>query len=214
MKNVLIIGAGRYGRYSAKQLHDLGHQVMIVDRNEEKINEVLSYVTTAEIGDSCNEVFLKSLGISDYDFCLVAIGDDFVSSLETTFLLFELGAKQIIARANNENQEKLLLRSGANHVVFPERELGIWTATRFSTDSIFNYFSLGEEYGIFEMNTPAKWDGKSIREIDIRHKYGITILAKKDVEFDFKIGVDTVLKKDEKLLVIGKNEHIQHIAMG
>ena len=214
MKNVLIIGAGRYGRYSAKQLHDLGHQVMIVDCNEEKINEVLSYVTTAEIGDGCNEVFLRSLGISDYDFCLVAIGDDFVSSLETTFLLYELGAKQIIARANNENQEKLLLRSGANHVVFPERELGIWTAIRFSTDSIFNYFSLGEEYGIFEMNTPVKWDGKTIREIDIRNKYGITILAKKAIDFDFEIGVDTVLKKDEKLLVIGKNEHVQHIAMG
>ena len=213
MKNVLIIGAGRFGRYSAKQLHDLGHQVMIVDRNEEKINEVLSYVTTAEIGDSCNEVFLKSLGINDYDFCLVAIGDDFVSSLETTFLLYELGAKQIIARANNENQEKLLLRSGANHVVFPERQLGRWTAIRFSTDSIINYFSLGDEYGIFEMSAPIGWDGKTIREIDIRRKYGITILAIKGADYDFEIGTDTLLKKGEKLLVLGKPEQVQHIAL-
>lgn len=213
MKNVLIIGAGRFGRYSAKQLHDLGHQVMIVDRNEEKINEVLSYVTTAEIGDSCNEVFLKSLGIKDYDFCLVAIGDDFISSLETTFLLYELGAKQIIARANNENQEKLLLRSGANHVVFPERQLGRWTAIRFSTDSILNYFSLGDDYGIFEMRTPEKWDGKTIRESDIRKKYGITILAIKGADYDFEIGIDTVLKKGQTLLVLGKTETVQHIAL-
>ena len=213
MKNVLIIGAGRFGRYSAKQLHDLGHQVMIVDRNEEKINEVLSYVTTAEIGDSCNEVFLKSLGINDYDFCLVAIGDNFISSLETTFLLYELGAKQIIARANNENQEKLLLRSGANHVVFPERQLGRWTAIRFSTDSILNYFSLGDDYGIFEMRTPEKWDGKTIRESDIRKKYGITILAIKGADYDFEIGIDTILKKEETLLVLGKTETVQHIAL-
>lgn len=213
MKNVLIIGAGRFGRYSAKQLHDLGHQVMIVDRNEEKINEVLSYVTTAEIGDSCNEVFLKSLGINDYDFCLVAIGDDFVSSLETTFLLYELGARQIIARANNENQEKLLLRSGANHVVFPERQLGRWTAIRFSTDSILNYFSLGDDYGIFEMRTPEKWDGKTIRENDIRKKYGITILAIKGADYVFEIGIDTVLKKGQTLLVLGKTETVQHIAL-
>ena len=211
MKNVLIIGAGRFGRYSAKQLHDLGHQVMIVDKNEARINEVLEYVTSAEIGDSTDATFLKSIGINDYDFCIVAIGDDFLSSLETTFLLYELGAKLIIARANNENQEKLLLRNGANNVVFPERELGSWTAIRYSTDNIFNYFSIGDNYGIFEISVPSKWDGKKINEIDIRKKYGITILAIKEEDYVFNLAADTILRKDEKLLVLGKMAQIQSI---
>lgn len=209
MKNILIVGAGRFGRYSAKQLHSLGHQVMMVDRNETRINEVLEYVTTAEIGDSTDEMFLKSVGINDYDFCIVAIGDDFLSSLETTFLLYELGAKQIIARANNENQEKLLLRNGASHVVFPEKELGVWTATRFSTDSILNYFSSGDDYGIFELLVPEKWDNKTINEINIRKKYGFTILAKKNDSLDFEVGVDTTLHTNEILMVLGKMTQIQ-----
>lgn len=209
MKNVLIIGAGRFGRYSAKQLHDLGHQVMIVDSNESKINEVLEYVTSAEIGDSTDEAFLKSLGINDYDFCIVAIGDDFLASLETTFSLYQLGAKTIIARATNEQQEKFLLRNGATSVVFPERELGVWTAIRYSTDNLLNYFSVGDDYGIFELVVPEKWSMKKISEIDIRKKYGITVLAKKEGTLNYNVTVDTVLHSGETLLVLGKMAEIQ-----
>lgn len=209
MKNVLIIGAGRFGRYSAKQLHDLGHQVMIVDSNESKINEVLEYVTSAEIGDSTDEAFLKSLGVTDYDFCIVAIGDDFLASLETTFSLYQLGAKTIIARATNEQQEKFLLRNGATSVVFPERELGVWTAIRYSTDNLLNYFSVGDDYGIFELVVPEKWSMKKISEIDIRKKYGITVLAKKEGTLNYNVTVDTVLHSGETLLVLGKMAEIQ-----
>lgn len=209
MKNVLVIGAGRFGRYSAKQLHDLGHQVMIVDQNESKINEVLEYVTSAEIGDSTDEAFLKSLGVTDYDFCIVAIGDDFLASLETTFSLYQLGAKTIIARATNEQQEKFLLRNGATSVVFPERELGVWTAIRYSTDNLLNYFSVGDDYGIFELVVPEKWSMKKISEIDIRKKYGITVLAKKEGTLNYNVTVDTVLHSGETLLVLGKMAEIQ-----
>ena len=209
MKNVLVIGAGRFGRYSAKQLHDLGHQVMIIDRDESKINEVLEYVTSAEIGDSTDEAFLKSLGVTDYDFCIVAIGDDFLASLETTFSLYQLGAKTIIARATNEQQEKFLLRNGATSVVFPEKELGVWTAIRYSTDNLLNYFSLGDDYGIFELVVPEKWSMKKISEIDIRKKYGITVLAKKEGTLNYNVTVDTVLHSGETLLVLGKMAEIQ-----
>lgn len=211
MKNVLVIGAGRFGRYCAKKLHDLGHQVMMVDRDENRINEVLSYVSLAEIGDSTDPVFLQSLGINDYDLCIVTIGDDFLSSLETTFQLFELGANRIIARANNEHQEKLLLRNGANHVVFPERELGIWTAIRYSTDDILNYFAFDDEYGIFEIDAPEKWNGKRIDELDVRKKYGITILARKEKTLDFNIDTNTVIHSYDTLLVLGKMDRIQHM---
>ena len=99
MKNVLIIGAGRFGRYTAIKLNELGHQIMAIDKNEDRINRILPYVTDAQIGDSTDDTFLRTIGIPDYDLCIVAIGDDFLSSLETTSLLEELGAKKIIARA-------------------------------------------------------------------------------------------------------------------
>ena len=162
MKNVLVIGAGRFGRYTCEKLHELGHQVMLVDKNEERINKALEYVTSAEIGDSTDRAFMESLGIQDYDLCIVAIGDDFLSSLETTFLLEELGAKKTVSRATSGSQEKFLLHNGADAVVFPERQLGNWTAIRFSSENILNYIELMDGYSIFELEIPKEWDGKKI----------------------------------------------------
>ena len=179
-KNVLIIGAGRFGRYTAIKLHDLGHQVMIVDREEERINQILPYVSDARIGDSTDEAFMNTLGIRNYDLCIVAIGDDFLSSLQTTFTLDELGARKVIARATSHRQEKFLLRNGASFVVFPERELGYWTAIRFSSDSISNYVDLSDGYGVYEIDVPARWSGKRIDELDVRRKYHINILGVRD----------------------------------
>ena len=112
MKSVLLIGLGRYGQHVVKKLNEIGHYVMAVDKNEEKVNAILPYVTNAVIGDSTNEDFLRSLGIENYDVCIVAIGDDFQSSLETTSLLKELGGKLVVARATRDVHEKFLLRNG------------------------------------------------------------------------------------------------------
>ena len=179
-KSVLIIGAGRYGYYSAMKLHELGHDVMIVDQDEEKINKVMPYVSDARIGDSVEKSFLSTLGIPSFDFCIVAIGDDFLSSLQTTFTLDELGAKKIIARATSHQQEKFLLRNGASYVVFPERELGFWTAIRFSSDSISNYVDLSDGYGVYEIKVPARWSGLRIDELDVRRKFHVNILGVRD----------------------------------
>lgn len=179
-KSVLIIGAGRYGCYSAMKLHELGHDVMIVDQDEEKINKVMPYVSDARIGDSVEKSFLSTLGIPSFDFCIVAIGDDFLSSLQTTFTLDELGAKKIIARATSHQQEKFLLRNGASYVVFPERELGFWTAIRFSSDSISNYVDLSDGYGVYEIKVPARWSGLRIDELDVRRKFHVNILGVRD----------------------------------
>ena len=141
-KTVLLIGLGRFGRHIAMKLGDLGHEVMAVDSSEKRVNELLPYVTTAQIGDSTSEQFLSTLGIHNYDACIVAIGDDFQNSLETVWLLKDLGAKKVIARASQGMQEKFLLRNGADEVVYPEKQLAAWTAIRCTSDHILDYTEL------------------------------------------------------------------------
>ncbi len=132
MKSVLLVGLGRFGKHIAEKLYELDHQVMAVDRREGRVDAVLPLVTNAQIGDSTNPDFLRSLGIGNFDFCIVAIGDDFQSSLETTSLLKELGAKLVVSRAASDVHAKFLLRNGADEIVYPERQLAEWTAIRYS----------------------------------------------------------------------------------
>lgn len=211
MKNILIVGAGRFGKYTAIKLHDLGHQVLIIDRDEKKINKCLPYVSEAQIGDSTNRAFMETLGIPDYDVCIVAIGDDFLGSLETTSLLEELGAQKIVSRATTGSQEKFLLRNGADNVVFPERELGFWTAIRYSSDNISDYIELSNGYSIVEVAVPSFWNGKRIEELNVRKKHKLTILGIKKEEMDMNVGPDTVLWKDQQMLVLGKFTDIQKL---
>ena len=137
MKSILLIGLGRFGRHIAENLYELKHQVMAVDKKEDRVNAVLDFVTNAVIGDSTNEEFLKSLGVGNYDICMVCIGDDFQSSLETTSLLKELGAKKVVSRAARDVHAKFLLRNGADEVVYPERQLAKWSAIRYTSDLYF-----------------------------------------------------------------------------
>ena len=211
MKNVLIIGAGRFGRYTAIKLNELGHQIMAIDKNEDRINRILPYVTDAQIGESTDDVFLRTLGIPDYDLCIVAIGDDFLSSLETTSLLEELGAQKIIARATSGNQEKFLMKNGASAVVFPERQLGSWTAIRYGSDTISNYIDLSDGYSIFEVAVPSQWDGKRVGELDVRKRYQINILGVQNGTMNMDINVNTILHAGQKLLVLGKQEVLQKL---
>lgn len=144
MKSILLIGLGRFGKHIALHLNHLGHQVMAVDTSEERVEAVLPLVTNAQIGDSTNADFLESLGVRNYDVCIVAIGSNFQSSLETTSLLSELGARFVVSRAATDVQEKFLLRNGANEVVYPEKQLAKWTAIRYSADHILDYIELDE----------------------------------------------------------------------
>ena len=179
-KTILLIGLGRFGLHIAKKLHELGHEIMAVDVNEEKINQAVPFVTDAQIGNSTNEDFLKSLGINNYDLCIVTISDDFQSSLETTSLLKELGAKKVISRAERDGQAKFLLRNGADEIVYPEKQLASWMAIKYSADHILDYIEIDNEHAIFEVSVPKEWIGKTIGEIDIRKRYGINILGIKD----------------------------------
>lgn len=209
MKSILLIGLGRFGRHIALKLNALDHQVMAIDCNEDCVNAVLPFVTSAQIGDSTNEEFLATLGIGNYDACIVAIGDNFQNSLETTYLLKELGAKKIIARASREMQEKFLSRNGADEVVYPEKQLATWTAIRCSSEHILEYIELDNEYAIFEMETPYEWNGKSVQNLDLRKKYGINILGiRTNGKLNMNITPNTVFVCDTSILILGQEKTV------
>lgn len=210
MKSILLIGLGRYGRHIARKLDELHHQVMAVDEDEKRVEAALPYVTNAQIGDSTDEEFIRSLGVRNYDVCIVAIGDNFQSSLETTSLLKEMGAAYVVARASRDRQRKFLLRNGADAVVYPERQLGEWTAIRYSSDHILDYVELDGEYAIFEVSIPTEWQGKTIGQLNVRNKYSINIMALKHqgkMQMDFT--ADMPLPADDSMLVLGRLQDIQ-----
>ena len=210
MKSILLIGLGRFGKHIAMNLNQLGHQVMAVDHKEERVDEALPYVTNAQIGDSTSEEFLKSLGVRNFDVCIVAIGNDFQSSLETASLLKELGAKQVVARAARDVQAKFLLRNGADEVVYPEKQLAKWTAIRCSADHILDYMELDEEHAMFEVTVPEEWAGRTIGQIDIRRRFHINIMGvKKGGKLELTLSPDSLLGAGETMLVLGKNKDLQ-----
>lgn len=210
MKSILLIGLGRFGKHIAIHLNELGHEVMAVDYVEERIDAVLPFVTNAQIGDSTNEEFLKSLGIRNYDVCIVAIGNNFQSSLETASLLKELGAKLVVARASQDVQAKFLLRNGADEVVYPEKQLAKWTAYRYSANHILDYIELDDEHAMFEIPVPENWIGRTIGQIDIRKKYNVNIIGiKKDGKLKLSVSPDMPLEPGSTMLVLGSNRDIQ-----
>lgn len=210
MKSILLIGLGRFGRHIARKLHELNHEVMAVDKSEKRVDAVLPYVTNAQIGDSTDEDFLSELGVRNFDVCIVAIGDDFQGSLETTSLLKELGAKQVVARAARGVHAKFLLRNGADEIVYPEKQLAVWTAIRYSSDHIFDYIELDSEHAIFEIAVPKSWAGKTVGQLDIRKKHNINIMGTKESGIlKLNITPDTYLHSYETLLVLGTIKDIQ-----
>ena len=210
MKNILLIGLGRFGKHIALQLNKLGHEVMAVDSNEERANEILSIVTNAQIGDSTNTEFLRSLGIGNFDVCIVTIGGNFQNSLETTSLLKELGAKLVVSRAERDVQEKFLLRNGADEVIYPEKQVANWAAIRYTADHIRDYIEVDEAHAIFEVEVPKGWIGKTVGELDIRRKYSINIMAtKENGKINMAVSPETVLTDNITLLVLGAYKELQ-----
>ena len=210
MKSILLIGLGRFGKHIAVHLNRQGHQVMAVDISEERVEAVLPFVTNAQIGDSTNAAFLESLGIRNFDVCIVAIGNDFQSSLETTSLLKELGAKLVVSRAARDVHEKFLLRNGADEVIYPERDMAQRAAIRFSAKNAFDYIELTDDHSIFETAVPASWVGKTIVELAVRQKYHINVLATKcNGKLEPLPGPAHCFQADETIFILGSNRDAQ-----
>ena len=210
MKNILLIGLGRFGRHIAMKLNELNHQVLAVDEDEDRVNAALPYVTNAQIGDSTNEEFLSALGVRNFDVCIVAIGDNFQSSLEATSLLSELGARQVVSRAARDVHAKFLLKNGADEVIYPEKQIAQWAAIRYSADHILDYIELDDDHAIFEISIPEGWIGKTVGQLDIRNRHNINIMAfKQDGDMNMNIRSDTPVPAAHTMLVLGNIRDIQ-----
>lgn len=212
MKSVLIIGMGRFGQHLCINLANMGNQVMIVDEDESRLEGMHEYVVNAKIGDCTNVEVLKSLGIGNYDTVFVCIGTNFQSSLEITSLCKELGAKYVVSKASRDIHAKFLLKNGADEVVYPDRDIAERVAVKHTSDNIFDYVEITENYSMFEVKPLKAWVGNSLRQLDLRNKYEILVLGfKRGEKVDFLPKADTIIEKDVHLLCVGEQEKIDKI---
>ena len=212
MKSILMIGMGKFGHHLCQNLVDLGNEVMIVDTNQAVMEDLIPFVTSAKIGDCTSPDVLKSLGVGNFDLCFVCIGTNFQSSLEITSQLKDMGAKYVVSKANRDIHAKFLLRNGADEVIYPDRDIAENLAVRYSANHVFDYIELTEEFSIYEIPPLPEWIGKSIIDLSIRNKYHISILATKEGEkAKLMPPADYVIRADEHLMVIGKNEDVDGI---
>lgn len=209
MKSVLIIGMGKFGHHLCKDLIALDNDVMIIDQQEERVSDLISLVTNVQIGDCTNPQVIKNLGIGNFDIVFVCIGTNFQSSLEITSLVKEMGARYVISKANRDVHAKFLLRNGADEVIYPDRDIAEKLARRCSANHVFDYIELDDAYSIYEIPTAKEWVGHSIREIDIRKKYGVNIIGTKmGEETNILPEPDYIFKDGEHLMIIGDRETV------
>lgn len=214
IKSVLIIGLGRFGRHMAMKFVEQGNDVMAVELNEERADEMAPVIRNLQIGDATNEDFLRSLGVGNFDICVVGVGDSFQTALEITVLLKDLGAQYVVARATRDIYKKLLLRNGADHVVYAEREVAERLAVRYGTgSSVFDYVELTPEYGIYEIGLPEGWEGHGILEKEVRTRHHVIVLAIKRGQRLFPMPhPDYVFAEGETLMVMGSHKDIKELA--
>ena len=210
MKSILVIGLGLFGEKMARKFSELEQEVMAVDSDEVKVQDILKYVTNAMIGDATNEGFMRTLGVSDYDLCVVTIRDDFQASLETVYLLKQLGAKRVVARASSDVHEKFLLNTGADEVVYPEKQVAEWSAIALANDSIFDYIEIDDSCAIYDIEIPKKWVGHTIANLDIRRQYHLNIIGMRvNGRIVTDVNPNLVMGAGQRLLVAGTVESIQ-----
>lgn len=212
MRSFLIIGLGRFGRIMAAKLEEQGNEVLAIDRSEERVNDALQYVTNIQIGDATSQTFIESLGVGNFDTCVVAIGDDFQSSLEATALLKEFGAPHVVARATRDVHKKFLVLAGADDVVYSERETAERLAVCYGSGKVFDYMQLTDGYAIFEIAMPESWAGKTIIEMAVRQKYGVSILAiRENGHLNTLPPPEHVFSERETLMVLGHETDVKKL---
>lgn len=205
MKSFLIIGMGRFGQYLCRELSKLGNEILVVDEDEERLEPMLPLVTSAKIGDCTKPEVLKELGVGNFDKCFVCIGTNFQSSLEITSLLKEMGASCVVSRASTDVQAKFLLRNGADEVVYPERDIAERLAKKSSANHVFDFIDLGN-YGIYEALPMKNWVGRSIKELNVRVNYGVSILGIRGKEGSMLMpDADYVFGAEDHLLILGSD---------
>ncbi|MFC0561895.1 potassium channel family protein [Halalkalibacter alkalisediminis] len=203
-KQYAVIGLGRFGGSVCKELYKMGHQVLAIDNNEAKVNEFAAHSTHAIIANATDEKSLQSLGIRNFDYVIVAIGDDIQSSILITLVLKEMEVKNVWVKAQNAYHHKVLDKIGADRIIHPEQDMGIRIAQHITSEKIVDYIELSDEYSIVELLATKKINNSTLVDLDVRAKFGCTILAIKRGE-DINVSPlpdDTIYEKDV-LIVIG-----------
>lgn len=210
MRSILVIGIGRFGEYLTKHFSSLGHEVMIIDKEEENIKKALPYARNAQIADCTEPEVLKNVGVRNFDVCFVCIGVDFQSSLEITCMLKELGAKEVISKASDNIHAKFLLKNGADRVVYPEKDMAIRIAERYAAENALDYVGIGGDVGMYEIPVQKHWAGKTVREISFRAKYGVNIIAvRTNGKLELMNDADYEFNVKDSLLIVGHREDLQ-----
>ncbi|EJL47701.1 potassium transporter Trk [Brevibacillus agri] len=209
-KQFAIIGMGRFGSSVARTLYEMDYEVMGIDENEERINENIQYVTHAVAADSTDERALKEIGIRNFDVVVVAIGVDIQASILTVLTLKELGVKKIVAKAQNERHGQVLYKVGADRVVFPERDMGVRVAHNLISANVLDFIELAEDYSVAEVVVSSKLVGQNLRQLDIRRKYEVNVIAiKSGDKFNIAPSPDEVIQYGDVLVVIGNNKDLK-----
>lgn len=212
MKTFLVVGLGRFGSAVALKLQELGNEVMVIDANAEQVQRLSDHVTYAVVADARDEEVLESLGVKNYDCAVVAIGDNLAASILITLNLKSLGVPQVICKAKDEQQRKALEKIGADRVLIPEREMGIKLAQKLTSDSVLDFIELSKEFGIAEIRTPKPWVGMNLRTLNVRAKYGVSVIAlRKGEEIAVALDPDYALSEHDVLVMIGENERLASV---
>ncbi len=212
MKQFAVIGLGRFGSSVARTLFGAGHQVLGIDESGERVRANLDNCTRAVEADATDEAALRTLGIRNFDTVIVGIGGDIQSSILTTMMLKELGVKHVVVKAQSVLHGKVLDRVGADRVVFPERDMGIRVARSLVADNILEFIDLAPEFSIMELLVPKKMVGKTLRQLDLRNRYGVNVIAMKRADnFDLLVRADSAVESGDVLIIAGKNEHLRRM---
>ena len=210
MRNILLIGLGRFGRHMAQKLCDLHHQVLVIDKDERKVQDAMGYVTNAEIGDASDPALIESLGVKDFDLCVVTMSHDLQASLEITALLKKNGAPYVLARVSRDAHAQFLLACGADDVIYPEKQMAEWAAVRYSSDHIFDYIRLSADHAIYETDIPDSWIGHTLQGLAVRQKYRINILAvRQNDTVDAMPGPNYTFRDGDRVILLGNENDVQ-----
>ena len=205
MKSYIVIGLGRFGTRAAKRLYELGCDVLAIDRNSELVQPISNQVTQAVVGDARDKEVLRALGAKDFECAIVAIGDNLADSVLATMNLKELGVPYIVCKASDDTHRQVLIKLGADRVVIPEQEQADRLAKNLSTPNVLEYIELSEECGIIEIPAPKDWIDKSLRELNVRAKHGINIIAiKQESKINVSPSPDYKIVAEDVMVVLGE----------
>ncbi|MGM9934390.1 TrkA family potassium uptake protein [uncultured Clostridium sp.] len=208
-KQFVVVGLGRFGESLAKTVYDLGHDVLVIDMDEEKIADIADYVTHAVQMDATDENALRKLGLSNFDVAVVTIGSDIQASVMSALLMREMGVKYVIAKGHSDLHAKVLYKIGANKVILPEKDMGKRVAHNLVSSNILDYIELSSEYSIMEIEALDSWVEKSLIDLELRRKYGINVVAIKDgSKVNVSPGADEIIKKNDIIVALGSTKDL------